>query len=427
MMSVSYSAKPAETASPRYFYPRIDYRAHPAFRALDVSPRDDDDAVDRMIAEIDRELQVLQDARYSTEAEMLTAFTDRILPKVSTLSHHVVSTTSNERVKAWLKRAFADASGELREYLHVRNARHAAKDRATLSDAGRGVAANLERDGVYFCRLDTASHQQLLALCGPYMDDMREEAKSKPKQRIVRNFELYGQVGRILASFFRRQGILEGLSAYIGSNVNFSGFALEYSYAGQVWWSGVYSDLGLTDTKTTYMHYDQGCRDPKAIIALTDVREENGPTGFIRGSHKKERSTFLHFMITALDRCFQRDDGSGQESANYRPRFSISRYRQELLILPAAFQGSSHFGDDVIDGSPLSEELLQNEVRMTSDVGNCIVFDGNYGIHRGALVKSGERFVFQVVFDVARPIPLFTYLKRRLRVFALEIVKMRRL
>jgi hypothetical protein len=60
---------------------------------------------------------------------------------------------------------------------------------------------------------------------------------------------------------------------------------------------------------------------------------------------------------------------------------------------------------------------------MTSDVGNCIVFDGNYGIHRGALVKSGERFVFQVIFDIDKPVPLATYLKRSLRAFALEVRK----
>jgi len=43
--------------------------------------------------------------------------------------------------------------------------------------------------------------------------------------------------------------------------------------------------------------------------------------------------------------------------------------------LPRALQGSSHFGDDVIDGTQLSKDLLENEVLMTKDVGNCIVFD----------------------------------------------------
>jgi hypothetical protein len=211
------------------------------------------------------------------------------------------------------------------------------------------------------------------------------------------------------------------LSDYVGINVNFVVFSLEYSYAGQIWWTGVYSDLGMADVKTTYMHYDQGCRDPKAIVALSEVGEDNGPTGFVRRSHKKERSTFLHFMITALDRRFLRDKVGDQEGANYRPRFANARYRRELLLLPAAFQGSSHFGDDILDGSPLSEELLKNEVRMTNDVGNCIVFDGNYGIHRGAMVKRGERFVFQVIFDIAEPLPVLTYLKARLRGFAIDM------
>src|SRR6202043_2185403 len=155
---------------------------------------------------------------------------------------------------------------------------------------------------------------------------------------------------------------------YIGSNVNFTGFSLEYSYARQNWWRGVYSDIGLPDSKTTYMHYDQGCRDPKAIIALTDVTEENGPTGFVRGSHKKVRSRFLHFMVTALDHCFQRDENQETSDTNYRPRFAREQYRRELLLLPRALHGSSHFGDDILDGTQLSEELLANEVRMTKDI-----------------------------------------------------------
>jgi hypothetical protein len=407
----------------RYFYPKIDYRMHPAFGDLGIPPRSDDDDIDRMISEIDQELTRLHSTHYPAEAELEAAFTKNLLPRIQSLAKYLSATTSDVRVSPWLKRAFEDVTGELREYLHVGNRRHASKGAASNNDFDRRVTSDLQQDGVHICRLDHVTRQSLLDLCAPFMSDMREEAKSNPKQRIVRNFELYGKVGGLLHKFFQRQGILRGLSDYVGSNVNFAGFSLEYSYAGQVWWTGVYSDLGLSDVKTTYMHYDQGCRDPKAIVALSEVGEDNGPTAFVRGSHKKERSTFLHFMVTALDRRFLRDETADQETGNYRPRFANVRYRRELLLLPAAFQGSSHFGDDILDGSPLSEELLKNEVRMTSDVGNCIVFDGNYGIHRGALVKRGERFVFQVIFDIADSLSPSTYLKRRLRGFALEITK----
>ncbi len=60
---------------------------------------------------------------------------------------------------------------------------------------------------------------------------------------------------------------------------------------------------------------------------------------------------------------------------------------------------------------------------MTRDVGNCIVFDGDYGIHRGALVKSGERFVFQVIFAIEPDPPKIGALKKRARAIARRVLK----
>ena len=57
----------------------------------------------------------------------------------------------------------------------------------------------------------------------------------------------------------------------------------------------------------------------------------------------------------------------------------------------------------MLDGSPLSDELLANERQITADVGDGVVFDGDYGIHRGARVMQGERLVFQVIFTVREP------------------------
>lgn len=410
-------------SSPKRFYPNIDYRDHPAFRYLDVAPYARDAEVDALISAIDAELGKMNASRFSGDAEIDAVFDRDVASRLSALQNLLSTTIANQRIVAWLTRAFARVIGELRDQVHIANRRYENEVHGARTPAGGVVAKNLERDGVHICRLDREAHDRLLALCAPFMAQLRARAKSGTNERIVHNFELLGEVGTELSGFFQREGVLDGLSGYVGSNVNFAGFSLEYSYARQNWWRGVYSDLGLADSRTTYMHYDQGCRDPKAIIALTDVTEENGPTGFVRGSHKQDRSTFLHFFITALDHSFQADETQPAGGVNYRPRFASERYRRELLSLPKALHGSSHFGDDVRDGTPLSQELLGNEIRMTKDVGNCIVFDGNYGIHRGGLVRSGERFVFQVIFDVAEPLSLMTKLKRRSRWLALKYLK----
>jgi hypothetical protein len=71
------------------------------------------------------------------------------------------------------------------------------------------------------------------------------------------------------------------------------------------------------------------------------------------------------------------------------------------MKLPAQLRGTSHFGEDLLDSTPLSRLLLEQEVRCTSDVTNCAVFDGSHTIHRGGLVRHGERWALQMGFTRA--------------------------
>lgn len=384
------------------FFPAIDYGSHPAFHDFAGLGQADDAVVERLVLEIDGEITRLEAKPYPDEAGLKDAFSGGVGRKLRELSDYLLQIVSEGRVREWLSRAFGTVEKELLEHARIANERHIRPAAVPTSGPAAAVAGDLKRDGAHVCRLDPETHKQLWALCAPYVENLRERAKGQPRARVVQSMERYSRVGQVLARFFRQQGILDGLAGYVGSNVNFTGFSLEYSYPQQTWWRGVYSDVGLPDSKTAYMHYDAGSRDPKAIIALSDVGVENGPTSFVRGSHAQERSTFLHFMITSLDYAFREDEALKNDSANYRPRFGRTEYRREFMMLPKAFQGSSHFGDDILDGSPLSEQLLSNEFQVTKDVGNCIVFDGNYGIHRGALLRSGERVVFQVIFDIDR-------------------------
>src|SRR5262249_44933857 len=107
----------------------------------------------------------------------------------------------------------------------------------------------------------------------------------------------------------------------------------------------------------------------------------------------------------------------------YRARFKELEYRREFMMLPRAFQACSHFGDDILDETLLAKELLEQEVKLTNDVGNCIVFDGDYGIHRGALVKEGERFAFQVILSMEPEPSKLRQLYGRSRSLARELLR----
>jgi hypothetical protein len=402
------------------FYPDIDYRAHPAFRDLDVPPRADDPIVDGMIRDIDRDLGALHNSEYANDTALREAFDKEAGRRIAELAAYLDRTTPNERVGRLLSRAFSDVRTELLDEARIRNDRHRFSRR--LSAEAECVASDLKRDGVHICRLTDAERKKLWELCAPVVARLRAAAALSPKIRVAESMPRYSAVGLCLAKFFRRSGAMDGLSTYFGSNVTFTGFSLEYSHNKQDWWQNCYADVGLATSKTVYMHYDHGCRNPKAIVALSDVTEDNGPTGFIKGSHSKPRSDFIHFVIKSIDHRFYDDYIAGTQSY-YRRRFQEVEYRREFLMLPTALQACSHFGEDVADDTHLSADLLKDEVKLTHDVGNCVVFDGDYGIHRGALVKSGERFVFQVIFAVEPNLPKFEVLKQRARVIARRLLK----
>jgi Phytanoyl-CoA dioxygenase (PhyH) len=402
------------------FYPNIDYRRHPAFRDLGIPGRKDDSVVDQMISEIDRDLEALHRTHHPDMSALRVAFESGPGQQIGRLAIYLDQTTLDQRVKEFLKRSFVDVRSELLEEARIKNDRHVSNH--TPSPQGRAVAENLKQNGVHICRLEDAERAELLRLCGRVIARLREAAAKDPQTRVAESLPRYSTAGVRLDRYFRRSGVLEGLTSYFGSNVTFTGFALEFSHKDQTWWEGLYAEVGLANPKTAYMHYDHGCRNPKAIVALSDVTEENGPTGYVMGSHKKPRSNFVHFMIKSMDQCFEDDDLAGAKTP-YRRRFQEARYRREFLMLPTALQACSHFGEDITDDTQISADLLANEIKITREVGNCVVFDGDYGIHRGALVKSGERLVFQVVFGVEPGIPRSTALKQRARSLARSLIK----
>jgi hypothetical protein len=401
------------------FYPQIDYRAHPAFRDLGVQPRDDDAIVDEMIGRIDTALEAIHGSQHDPPG-LRAAFETGPVRRMTELAAYLDRTTPNERLRGMLSRAFADVRGELWNEVQIHNDRHSFSRH--LTPGAQAVASDLERDGAHICRIPEAERRKLWALCSPIVARLRAATVNDTKSRFAESIPRYSTIGVRLNRFFVKSGILDGLSCYFGSNVQFAGFSLEYSNESQVWWRDLYADVGLSNAKASYFHYDHGCRNPKAIIALSEVNERNGPTGYVLGSHKKPRSTFVHFLIKSIDYSFV-DDKPAEAKGFYRRRFQGSDYRREFLMLPAALQGCSHFGEDVMDNTALSAELLSREVKLTHDVGNCVVFDGDYGIHRGAMVSSGDRFVFQVIFAIESNTPTLTALKQRARSMVRSLIK----
>ena len=63
-----------------------------------------------------------------------------------------------------------------------------------------------------------------------------------------------------------------------------------------------------------------------------------------------------------------------------------------FMALPAALRHKSMFGSDLLDGTPESRAVVEAEYLFVSSDGNAALFD-NLGVHRGGLVREGERRV----------------------------------
>ena len=153
------------------------------------------------------------------------------------------------------------------------------------------------------------------------------------------------------------------------------------------------------------MHFDADRDVLKAMLYLTDVGSENGPFSFIPGSHQWARSSLVCAIHKGFDQAqwqvFQWPDN--RQSYYYRPRFKLREQRPDTLALPPRLRGSTHFGDDILDGSPLSQELLRREHVFTAPSGTITLFDGSQGVHRGGLVRDGARWVIQIGLRVKQP------------------------
>lgn len=382
--------------SPRdRYYPMVDYRSHPAFSGLDVPEFADAAGVAHRLDAIDGAFAGLVANECGSPEGLDAGFNANVAPLIDDLNRFTSAGVQYAETRNWIANAMDESSKELADVAMLHGMRS-----TRGSPVGR-VGQDLERDGMSLLRLDPDRKRRLARS----VDAETRWLKSRAGEsgRIVATMARYSDAGVLLDRLFRDEGVYEALAAYKGSAVAFTSFSVEYSHERQSWWKGCYSDVGLAPTKTSYMHYDYGCRYPKAIVTLSEVGPENGPTSFIPGSHRHPRSEFSHAFVKALDYRFWSAFGENPDAGYHRKQFSEPGYRKFFLAIPGGLRGCSHFGEDVLDGSELSEELLAKEVRITTNVADGVVFDGDYGIHRGARVIQGERMVFQVIFTVREP------------------------
>jgi len=175
---------------------------------------------------------------------------------------------------------------------------------------------------------------------------------------------------------FKRTGVLEAASNYLGRPVGVKHVNAQVNEADYAFWKRQFADTEVPDPSTTYLHIDASYNVLKGAIYMHDIGPDNGPFCYVRGSNRAKVG-FIEGMIRRTN------DFSGLSGRK-------PEARRKFMALPRFLRKKADFGADVLDNSAEATRLKEGHVSFTSDLGNCVIFDG-HGIHRGGMVNKGER------------------------------------
>ncbi len=377
--------------------PDIDYETHPAYAPFRSSVKYDSAFIEDRVREIDAasvQFCALGEPTEVQSSEALAAIRaglDRILRHAKERRMSVVAEEWLRQCARW---TVADFS-----YEFARRILSARDFRATRLPAGQSEQLQaLRTRGMYVAELDPSIYGRIKWAALNQLEVLKARATQKPHERAVSNVAYGSELWKAIRQAVHEAGVLEVLGEFKRNQMTMLGAGLEYSNSAQCWYQNLYSDVSLPGGPFQYLHYDEGDCLPKSMIYLTPVGEDGGPTRAIPGSNCWEMSECRVRMHRALDRIIGDRYSETSEAGNYRVLARRPELRRIFMELPAAFRGSSHFGDDILPDSDLESALRPLEVPYLSEGGQTLVFDGPHLLHRGSLVRNGERLSLQVIY-----------------------------
>lgn len=234
----------------------------------------------------------------------------------------------------------------------------------------------------------------------PYMETLKEQRRSNGGARCFVAVPSWGEHWQLIKGFLKKNRIEEGISAYAGYPLELSGYALTYSHPDENWFKQCYLDIGLDAPRTVQMHFDEENTSAKSMLYLNDIESDNGPFSYVPRSEASVSSRSQLSFFKYLD--FVNSDFASAQGVNggsyNRPLFRSAQLRPHFGRLPSELQGSACLGDDLLEGTPLSKFLLENERQITTSVGDLALFAGGETMHRGGIVQRGERWALQMIY-----------------------------
>lgn len=262
--------------------------------------------------------------------------------------------------------------------LTVKNSTYLAKE----------VYKKLDLQGVCTIKMANVSYQQLFDVSKLHFDSLRNrrgDSKSARKftdsRSSVSQLEdpvLFNTINELL----KQSGTLDAISSYLGRKAKLVDVNPQINDSSDDFWKKTFSDLDLPHPDTAYFHRDASGGDIKVIFYMSDVSAENGPFNYSIGSHKLVLSRIDDYICEA-------NDSNGFASTHRDAR-------NYFMALPRRLRQKGAFGNDLLNSSQISQEILESNFEVTASAGTFVVFDTK-GIHRGGCVTNGERRVITCV------------------------------
>ena len=270
--------------------------------------------------------------------------------------------------------------------------------------AVRQDAVRMQRERYYFGRLRKTAVAELRSLAERELGNFRVNAAAGRLKRddlSVNSGPTVRAIRDVLNREFKKLGVLDAVSAYTGRKTRVTGLALELSVPHATWWKNAIAGLERPP-RTLYAHLDESISYPKSIVYLSDVTEQNGPTGCYPGAYEAMQLNPLQEMIgRVVGTVGTRPDSPLKDyyAKQYHQSVNSENFRRHFMRLPECLRFNSHMGWDVAPGSELENWLAAAERKMTGPAGTFIAFDGACMLHRGGLIQDGERVALQVIFS----------------------------
>lgn len=379
----------------------IDYDSHPAFHAY-TSPNSNSDT--SILKHIFLEIDVAMNAALMTNDYLSDGFISRhvsahIDPLLSEVSK---VTTCHLPQGAWYQDVVQSALSKMRQTLikqiQYENEKKQSEFTATHTPLSRQVVDNLESQGVSFECFPSEYIRMIYDNLAEQRAQLEQIVSKEPHKLHGVSLKTEGAYFQIMMELLRAYGILDGATLLSQCEMEVIYVSLGLSCSSQSWYQSCYEDVGLPTSKLAYLHLDHDFDLVKILMYLNEVDSETGPFSIIPESSEWIKCQSQSLFFKQLDKATAEKvvKLGGDVEGYYRPAFQSPGLRREFMLLPKELRGTSHFGDDILDGSMASQQLLAKEVPLLSKEANCAVFLGAKTLHRGGLTKRNRRWAFQI-------------------------------